>query len=35
MISGTSVKIGRDGSHGVYPDAESVERWVDPAWMVR
>lgn len=35
MINGTSVKIGRNGSHGVYPDAESVERWVDPAWMVR
>ncbi|CAM5771037.1 N-methyltryptophan oxidase [Labrys miyagiensis] len=35
MVNGTSVKIGRNGSHGIVADADLLDRSVDASWMVR
>lgn len=35
MINGDSVKLGRNGSHGVFEDADRLDRNVEPEWFVR
>ncbi len=35
MLNGTSVELGRNGSHGIAADADDLDRTVDPAWMVQ
>ncbi|MGV1912771.1 N-methyl-L-tryptophan oxidase [Agrobacterium vitis] len=35
MINGDSVKLGRNGSHGVFDDPDRLDRNVEPEWFVR
>ena len=35
MVNGTSVKFGRNGSHGVIGNAADLDRNIPPAWMVQ
>lgn len=35
MINGNSVKIGRNGSHGIFEDADLLDRNVEPGWFVQ
>ncbi|WP_412066384.1 N-methyl-L-tryptophan oxidase [Rhizobium sp. SYY.PMSO] len=35
MINGDSVKLGRNGSHGVFEDPDKLNRNVESAWFIR